>query len=608
MSTDEVSTTEAAGTAEVPQEDRWTHFAPEPPRAPGRVRVAARRVGRVLGHEYTLVVLGALVLAAAMNWQCVLHPSTTIPMDLGDPLLQAWQLAWAGHAVTTDPSQLWQANTFFPDGYSFAFSDTLLGYLPASVLGTGPTAALVRYNVMFVLMQALAFIGPYALVRQVGLGRLAAALTGAGFGYAPWRWGQSGHMHVLSDGGMVLALALLARGHGYTLTDGFRRDRTRPGWAFAGWCVAAWQVSLGFGIGLPFAYLLAGASLVVGVRWLVRARRGRPVPGRRVLLADGLGMAVFAAAAGLMAWPYLKVLQLHPEARRGMGDLRTFSPMLRAFVTAPAQSLLWGPAHEAARATMPAPAETTLLPGFFLLGLAIAGLFFSAWPRRIRLWLLAGAVGSLVIAMGTQFFHGVIYLPLFRWAPGWAAIRTPGRLSVWLTLTLAVLAAGAVAALADRARELAAERGRPRPGVLLRLALLIPLVLVLGEGANKIGHPTVPLAPAGFRAAAGPILVLPSDSTFDFFPMLWSTDRFPKVVNGISGFTPKDQQAVRDIAKFFPDTASVDQLRAIGVRSVVVVKAKAGKGYPRAAEPDSQAAGLGITWKDYGDTIVYTLS
>ena len=608
MSTDEVSTTEAAGTAEAPQEDRWTHFAPEPPRAPGRVRVAVRRVGRVLGHEYTLVVLGALILAAAMNWQCVLHPSTTIPMDLGDPLLQAWQLAWAGHAVTTDPSQLWQANTFFPDGYSFAFSDTLLGYLPASVLGTGPTAALVRYNVMFVLMQALAFIGPYALVRQVGLGRLAAALAGAGFGYAPWRWGQSGHMHVLSDGGMVLALALLARGHGYTLTDGFRRDRTRPGWAFAGWCVAAWQVSLGFGIGLPFAYLLAGASLVVGVRWLVRARRGRPVPGRRVLLADGLGMAVFAAAAGLMAWPYLKVLQLHPEARRGMGDLRTFSPMLRAFVTAPAQSLLWGPAHEAARATMPAPAETTLLPGFFLLGLAIAGLFFSAWPRRIRLWLLAGAVGSLVIAMGTQFFHGVIYLPLFRWAPGWAAIRTPGRLSVWLTLTLAVLAAGAVAALADRARELAAERGRPRPGVLLRLALLIPLVLVLGEGANKIGHPTVPLAPAGFRAAAGPILVLPSDSTFDFFPMLWSTDRFPKVVNGISGFTPKDQQAVRDIAKFFPDTASVDQLRAIGVRSVVVVKAKAGKGYPRAAEPDSQAAGLGITWKDYGDTIVYTLS
>ena len=52
----------------------------------------------------------------------------------------------------------------------------------------------------------------------------------------------------------------------------------------------------------------------------------------------------------------------------------------------------------------------------------------------------------------------------------------------------------------------------------------------------------------------------------------------------------------------------MDQLRAIGVRSVVVVKAKAGKGYPRAAEPDSQAAGLGITWKDYGDTIVYTLS
>src|SRR5262249_32103665 len=142
------------------------------------------------------------------------------------------------------------------------------------------------------------------------------------FAYAPWRWGQAGHMHVLSDGGMVLALALLAKGHGYSLTEGFRRDRTRPGWAFAGWCVAAWQVSIGFGIGLPFAYLLAGAALVVGIRWLIRARRSRPVPDRRTLLADGLGILLFGAVTGLLVLPYLKVLQLHPEARRTIEDLK----------------------------------------------------------------------------------------------------------------------------------------------------------------------------------------------------------------------------------------------------------------------------------------------
>ncbi len=608
---------ETAGSEETPApeteraegaEDRWTHFAPEPPRVPTRAGRAMGRVGRVLGHEWTLAGLGALLLAMAMNWQCVLHPSTTIPMDLGDPLLQAWEMAWAGHAVTTDPTQLWQANAFYPDGYSFAFSDTLLGYLPASLIGGGPTAAIVRYNIMFVLLHALAFLGPYALVRQLGAGRTAAAVAGAAFAYAPWRWGQAGHMHVLSNGGLVLALAMLARGHGFTLTDGFRRERTRPGWVLAGWCVAAWQISIGFGIGLPFAYLMAGASLVVGIRWLMRWRRGRPVPGRRVVLFDGIGIVIFAVVSALMAWPYLKVLQLHPEAKRTDSDLHTFSPMLRAFVTAPAQSLLWGHAHQAARDTMVAPAETTLLPGFFLIGLAVAGLFFSLWSLRIRLWLLGGVGVSLILAMGTQFFRGVIYLPLFRYLPGWAAIRTPGRLTVWLTLGLVVLAAGAVGALVQRAKEVAAERSPTGPGPLLRLATALPLVLVLVEGINVVPHATVPVAPAGFTAAQGPILVLPTDTKYDFFPMLWSTGTFPKVVNGISGFTPKDQQAVRDVAPYFPDTSSVDLLRRMGVRSVVVVKSPAAQKYPRAVDPDPAASDLGISWKDYGDTIVYTLS
>jgi hypothetical protein len=142
----------------------------------------------------------------------------------------------------------------------------------------------------------------------------------------------------------------------------------------------------------------------------------------------------------------------------------------------------------------------------------------------------------------------------------------------------------------------------------MRAATLLPLVLVLVEGANRLEHPVAPRAPAGFSAAAGPVLVLPSDLSFDFFPMLWSTDRFPKMTNGISGFTPKDQVVTRDMGRFFPDPSSVAYLHGLGVRSVVVVKDRVGKAYARAAAPDPSMRGLGVTWQDYGDTIVYKLS
>ncbi len=589
-------------------EDHWARFAPAPERIPGRVGRVVRGTGRVLIHEWTLVCLAATAIAVIMTWPSALHPATTIPADIWDPTLQAWQMAWAGHALTTDPLHLWDANAFYPDSYSYAFSDTLFGYFPAGLIGTGPAAALVRYNIMFILLHALAFIGAYALVRQLGARPIAAAVAGAAFGYAPWRWGQAGHMHVLSIGGIALSLAMLARGHGVSFTRGFRREEVKPGWALAGWCVAAWQISLGFGIGLPFAYVLIAICVVAFARWLLK---GLPPLGRRLWLFDLGGAAVFGVVGLFMGLPYLQVIKQHPEAKRGVELLQVFSPDWRAFITAPAQSLPWGTAHEAARATMQAPAETTLLPGFMLYGLAVAGLFFSIWSLRTRLWLLAGTVLSIILAMGTTFYHGdFTYLVLYDYVPFWSSSRTPGRLIIWTTLLLAILAAGAVGALVDRSYEIAAERVPYRPNLLLRLATLLPLLLVLAEGTNwgKLQHPVVPTQPAAFRTVSGPMMVLPSDQLTDENVMIWSTTKFQKMVNGGSGFYPNDQQATRDAVKSFPDAASVQYLRQLGIRSVIVLKAQAqNSDYARAAATDVSIDGLGITRQDDGDTIIYTL-
>jgi hypothetical protein len=412
-----------------------------------------------------------------------------------------------------------------------------------------------------------------------------------------------------------VALAMLARGHGFRLR---RRDddggggerRVRPGWALAGWLVAAWQVTLGFGIGLVFVYVLAAICLVVAMRWLVLPRRlgGRRRPPLWLALADLGGAAVFGAVAVLMALPYLKVLHEHPDARRNLGEIRAFSPPWRGLLTAPQQSWFWGHRHGALRNALQEPQETAVLVGFALIGLAMAGLFFSVWSRRTRVILSAGVVVTTLLTMGAHgpFGGRVGYLALYSVLPGWNALRTPGRLALWLTLLVGLLAAGAVSAFVERAGDFVSGRVPARPGLLLRVAMVLPLALVLVEGVSASPHPKVPAAPAALREAETPVLVLPSSQYDDMTVMLWSADGWPAIVNGGSGFTPTELRDLREAVKNFPDEASIQRLRDLGIATVIVPKARA-IGTPFAGALNVPIDDLEIDREDTPDAVVFYL-
>ena len=116
-----------------PEAERWAAFAPAPEGTPGRLRRAAILLGRGLVHEWTLASLAALALAVALTWPALRHPQYTLPQDLGDPTLVAWLLAWPGHILLDDPGALWHGNAFFPERWSYAFTDSLLGYAPLEI-------------------------------------------------------------------------------------------------------------------------------------------------------------------------------------------------------------------------------------------------------------------------------------------------------------------------------------------------------------------------------------------------------------------------------------------------------------------------------------------
>jgi hypothetical protein len=143
-------------------------------------------------------------------------------------------VAWGGHALGHQPLDFFQSNQFWPFDDTLAFSDALLGYAPAGLLGSGPHAAVFRYDLLFLFAYALAFVGPYLLARELGARRAAAVVAGVAFGYAPFRATMNGHLHVLSSGGIPLSLFLLVRG--------YRRRNARL--VLAGWVVVAWLPSL----------------------------------------------------------------------------------------------------------------------------------------------------------------------------------------------------------------------------------------------------------------------------------------------------------------------------------------------------------------------------
>ena len=553
---------------------------------------------RSIGLEATLASLAGLLLAGVLKWPVLRHLRTSVPEDLGDPMLQAWQLSWGSHALLHAPLRVWDSNTFFPLDRTLAFSDSLLGYAPLGLLfGTSAGGALARYNSIFLLTYALAFTGTYALARQLGTSRLAAALAGVGFAYAPWHLAQEGHLQILSDGGIPLALALLARGHGY---GGTTRRPQRPLLVFAGWAVAAWQVTIGFGLGLQFGYLLGVLAIVYGAGWLLARRRGSAaVPSRRFVVAELAGAALFLAVAASFAGPYLQVAHDHPESKRTVGDLQLFSPPLVGFAIAPGDSWLWGDLQKTRRDALPFQPEMTLAPGGALVVLAVAGGLVGRWPRRRRFGLAAGAGLLLLLAMGTRLAGGrYTYLVLFHHAPGWDGIRTPGRLVVPLTLALALLAASGV----DRLRDVAG-----RAGVVRSLVAAGALVVVGLEVLGRTPTPAAPLLPAALDRAAGPLLVLPTDSFHDNWAMYWSSAGLYPIANGNSGFVPRELDTLRAGVAGFPDAGSVAVLQHRGIRKVVLLPAYAGGSPWQGAEGKSINA-LPLTRTVLRDAVVYEIA
>ncbi len=656
---------ESSGSDGVARAEEQAQAAPGPHARPARWAPSPA----FAAFELLLVVLAGVLAAVITSWPLVLHLPSRISPDLGDPVRTAWQIAWVGHAMLHDPLHIFDSNAFYPHPLSLAFSDSLLGYGPAAFFGSGTVAALIRYNLLFLFAWSLCFVGAYLLARELGLGRLGGAAAGVAFAYAPYRVTEAGHLHVISSGGLPLALFLLLRG--------YRRSSRKL--VLAGWLVSAWQVSLGFTLGLQYCYLLAVLALLVlvywwwgrltpGVAWRRREERtsgpdtessgsaapaspiaaheahaahaargahGRlgglvlagwrllrcrgPLIPRRLLAVSAIGIALLGVVAIYQARPYLQVAKDYPTAKRTLKEVKTYSAGPAALLAASSESRVWGGATSGMRAKVHSKNESVFFPGGLILLLALiglAGVGGSPFTRRLRLGLAIGILTCSILALGFGLTGaGYPYRLLYDYAPGWDGVRVPGRIFTLATLFYALLAGAGVQLLVRRVGPWGARHSLRGLPALLGATLLI---CILGEGAGHLGHPVVPQPARAEIGLPGPVMDLPTDGALDRVWQYFSADGFYKIPVGESTFDIRSLDDLRGGMNGFPDRASVEKLRYYGVRTVVLhtkipqgLPPEQGWVVPEPPNPLAAAAkpiaGLGITRRQVGSVVIYEI-
>ncbi len=501
-------------------------------------RLPARAVAAAL-----LLFIG---LAVVHLWPLASAPGTLSRNDNGDYVLHEWIMAWVAHAVATNPLHLFDANIFYPEPGALSYSDHLFvqGMLGAPLLWAGASPVLVHN---LVLMAGFALTGWTAcLVVRTWTG---SWMAGVGSGslvafnaFSLTRLPQIQDLHV-----EFFPLALLA------LDRLLAEPRLRHALSLAGWFVLH---SLTGTYVMVFASLsLAAAALVRPAEWI--GARFKPVAGY-LLLASALAV--------LLLTPFL-LPYYHASAAVGLGRSLAETQPLSAELTDYFAAA--GRIHfDILQWSRPYFQGDALFPGFVALVLAGIGLMsFGVRDTRTRM-LLAIAVVSFALSFGPAFPP---YRVLYRIYPLLTGIRGAVRFGQFTLIAVGMLSGFGIAALQ--------RRFQPRVAVPVCLACVL---LVNGEAMR---------APMGYSEYQGtpPIYdalkQLPSKAVLAFFPFYdssrfhmnvpfmlasASTQTFHPMLNGYSGFKPASYyEHVRRLASF-PDQASIDYLRGVGVTHVLV--------------------------------------
>jgi hypothetical protein len=338
--------------------------------------------------QSALVALLLTMLAVVLTWPAAPQLGA-MAVDLGDPLLTTWILAWDVHALATAPLRFFDANMFHPRRGTLAYTEHLVGLLPlvgpARLAGAGP---LLAHNLVWLATFPLTGLTMFWLVRHLtgsaGAGTVAAVL----YAFSPFRFGQLGHVQVLSHEWLPLLLLGL---HRAAESNGRWRDVGLAAGAFT-----LQALSSGY---QAFFGAIAGSLFAV---WLGLPTT-RPPLGR--LVFRGI---LFGGLVGLVLLPVFLPYRFVGEEIGLVRDLKEVEHYVarpESYLAAPPENRWLGDATAPFRRR-----EAILFPGLVALVLGLTGAV-AAWcwrpsgldgePPHRRRWPAALDIGLSLLTVTT---------------------------------------------------------------------------------------------------------------------------------------------------------------------------------------------------------------
>jgi len=474
------------------------------------------------------------LLAVLHTWPLASDPAHLSRNDNADTLLNEWIVAWVGHQAPRQPLKLFDANIFYPEPRTLAYSEYLMvpSALGAPLQAVGASPVLVYNLLMLAGFTLTGWAGWLLIYRWTGdtWSGLVSGIILAFNAHTLTRLPQLQALHM-----EFLPLALL--GLEQLLHAGGTAKRTAL--IFAA-CLALQGATSYYGL------VLTAVALTVG--WVVRGEH-RHVGG--ILLAASIALLILMP----LYVPYLRLGQVRP-----LDEVAAYSASARDYLATPAR------VHFDTWSARFFGGTTALFPGVIALllsGIAIAS-GIAVRDRRARMALAFGIVG-VALSFGPALpGYGFLY----RIVPPLQGIRNAARFGYLATIAAAILSGFAVAWV--RARW-GSNRMTP---ALITLVLVCANVDAFSGPIEYVKAESVSPLHGRLRDTDAIVVEIPAyppDRVFRNAPyLLHATQHWRPMVNGYSGLTPSSYaQHARDLARF-PDDRALETLRRIGVTHVFV--------------------------------------